>query len=518
MQADTGGAAFGAGAGNLSPPWRQAAIHLIVVWLALFAVFASDWMAMANQWWNSSTYNHILFVPAIVVWLVTQRWSAVRQIDPGVCRWGLLAFGLSLLGWVLGSFAGLDLLRQAGAVGMLPSSALLALGPRASAALLFPLSYLGFLVPFGDELVPALQTLTAKLTIALVEWSGVPARIDGVFIHTPAGLFEVAEACSGVKFLVAMIALGALVANLGFRHWRRRVSFMALCVVVPILANCIRAWGTIFAAQYVGIETAVGIDHLIYGWVFFGAVIVAVLGVSARYFDRSRHEPAIDPRAILQDPQLARLEGGTKGKARPFVEAAALLMLGLAWSGAAQSLRVPVPAQVFLPHVAGWQRIDNGYAASWQPHAKGADHRLLGSYADASGARIDVFYALYSRQGDGREAGGFGQGALVPGGDWSWSRNMDAPDGAKGELLVYRGATERLAWTWYRSGGVLTGSNARLKLAQIVDRIMLRASPTAILILSAEQHADGRSKDTLATFHSAIGDPGAWMDRIAEQR
>jgi len=79
-----------------------------------------------------------------------------------------------------------------------------------------------FLVPFGDELVPTLQMITADLTIALVHLSGIPAVIDGVFIDTPIGLFEVAEACSGVKFLVAMVALGSLAAHVCFASWWRR--------------------------------------------------------------------------------------------------------------------------------------------------------------------------------------------------------------------------------------------------------------------------------------------------------
>ena len=80
------------------------------------------------------------------------------------------------------------------------------------AGLLFPLSYMLFLVPFGDELIPALQTITARLTVALTHLSGIKADIDGVFINTPVGLFEVAEACSGVKFLIAMAALAVRVA------------------------------------------------------------------------------------------------------------------------------------------------------------------------------------------------------------------------------------------------------------------------------------------------------------------
>jgi exosortase A len=494
--------------------WRHAALQLGIAWLALIAAFQRDWLAMAGQWWNSSTYNHILLVPAIIGWLIWQRLPELVQIEPRASKWGLVPFGLAVLGWVLGSFAGFDLLRQAGATAMLPSVALLVLGPRAFVGLLFPLAYMAFLVPFGDELVAPLQTITAKLVIMLVGLSGVPAEINGVFIDTPAGLFEVAEACSGVKFLIAMIALGALVANIGFRNWKRRAGFMALCVVVPILANGIRAWGTIFAAQYFGIEKAAGIDHLIYGWVFFAVVMAAVLGISWRYFDRSRDEPMIEPALISADPRLERWEGRPVSAAKGLAAAAILVVAGLGWSGAAQSLSASIPKHVHLPEVPGWKRVDYAPSAPWQPAAKGADHTLLGSYSDSSGRRVDVFYALYAAQGEGREAGGFGQGALIPNGEWSWTSSIASRSGSKAELLTYRGAIPRTAHTWYRSGGLLSGSNARLKLINITDRLLLRARPTAVLILSAE----GNAEPSIAAFQSAVGELGLWMDRIGEGR
>ena len=377
---------------------------------------------------------------------------------------------------------------------------------------------MAFLVPFGDELVPPLQTITAKLTIAMVGLSGVPAVINGVFIDTPAGLFEVAEACSGVKFLVAMVALGVLIANVGFRSWKRRAIFMALCIVVPILANGVRAWGTIFAAQYVGVERAAGIDHLIYGWVFFALVIAAVLGLSWRYFDRSIDDPMIDGTAIAQDRRIDRWEGAGVKPLAAVVAAVVLVGAGLVWSSSARSLTATVPAQVFLPDVQGWQRSDYAPQAPWDPKADGADHRLLGSYADGKGGTVDVSFALYAAQGEGREAGGFGQGALTPGGLWSWSSGCPGIAGSKCENLVYAGRIERRAHTWYRSGAVLTGSNAQLKLANISDRLVLRARPTTVLILSAERAGSSDPATVLTSFQSATGEIGPWMDRIGEGR
>jgi exosortase A len=498
--------------------WRQALIKLGLVWTALIVAFGADWLAMFDQWWNSSTYNHILLVPAIFGWLVWLRAEQLASFEPRPWRWGLAFMAGAVLLWVLGAFAELNLLRQAGAAAMLPSSALLLLGPRIFAALLFPFFYLAFLVPFGDELVPPLQSITAVITIWLVEASGVPAVINGVFIDTPAGLFEVAEACSGVKFLIAMIALGALVGNVCFKSWRRRAGFFALCLVVPILANGVRAWGTIYAAQYVGIEKAAGIDHLIYGWIFFALVIVAVMAMSWRFFDRGIDEPMIDADAIAASPLLGRLEKIGLPEWSALAGALLLVSGGIGWAAAAEALSAPMPARIYLPEVPGWQRVDYAPQAPWQPRAGGADHRLLGRYQDAAGNQVDVVYALYASQGEGKEAGGFGQGALTPDSGWSWTSAGPATAIAKSERLMAGGKIERLALTWYRSGDLLSGSNAKLKLANIGDRLLLRAQPTAMLILSAEQRQGFDAAKELTAFQAAIGDPGPWMDRIAEAR
>lgn len=501
-----------------SGPWRRALLLLGAIWLALFALFASDWGKMFAQWWDSSTYNHVLLVPVILGWLVWLRLPELRKLTPDAWWPGLVLVAGAVLVWVLGAFAGFDLFRQTGAVALLPATALLVLGPRVGAGLWFPLCYSAFLVPFGDELVPLLQTITAKITVALVHLSGIPAKIDGVFIDTPAGLFEVAEACSGVKFLIAMIALGVLVGNVCFKAWRRRLAFMALCLAAPILANGVRAWGTIFAAQYVGVEKAAGIDHIIYGWIFFALVIAAVLALSWRFFDRAIDDPMIDAAAIEADPRLARLAAMTVRSALALLLAMAMVLGGQMWARAADSMAASLPRQIYLPEVPGWHRVDYRPQVWWEPRATGAEHRLLGRYADASGREVDVFVALYSAQAEGKEAGGYGEGALRQDSDWAWQGDGPPAPAAKSERLLAQGRVERIAQTWYRSGALLDGSNARLKLTNIADRLLLRARPTMTLILSAEAHPGHDPAQALAAFRLSTGDLAPWMDRIAQVR
>ncbi|MEP2180782.1 MAG: exosortase, partial [Marinomonas sp.] len=202
-------------------------------------------------------------------------------------------------------------------------------GPRLTAYLLLPIGMMCFLVPFGDEVIPFLQSITAEIAIALTKLSGVEAVYEDIYIHTPVGLFIVAEECSGVKFLVAMVTLGVLVAFTSFSTWKRRALFMAACVLVPIIANGIRAWGTIFIAQSQGVEFAAGFDHIIYGWVFFAIVMALVLGGAFRFFDREPDDAGYSAEELSQMGWLSALEARA-GNANAALLAAGALIIAFA--------------------------------------------------------------------------------------------------------------------------------------------------------------------------------------------
>lgn len=495
--------------------WRIPLVRIVLAWAGLIALTIHDWATMADKWWNISTYNHVLFVPLIVGWLIWVRREELARLAPAPWWPGLVAIAGSLFLWLLGTIAGVNSVSQLGAVAMLQASTVMLLGPRVFAALLFPLGFMLFLVPFGDELVPALQMITAKLVIELTHWSGIPAVIEGVFIDTPAGLFEVAEACSGVKFLIAMIALGALIAHTCFLSWKRRVLFLVAAIVLPILANGVRAWGTIYIAQSQGIEFAAGFDHIFYGWIFFALVVFILLAAAWRWFDRAPDDLGPDIAAIERSPMLAALSNLTMRGGRAL---AVILGLGMAfslWATLASRVEAQLPDQIALPAVPGWELVDYAPTAAWEPRATGASHRLIGRYVNAAGQAVDVFVAVYSAQGDGHEASAFGEGALTPGTPWRWLEPGISHAGAQADYLLAYGHVKRLAETSYRNGTLTTGSNARLKLATMQNRLLLRSKPTILAILSAEETPEHDAAKSIAAFRAALMDEGRWMDRIA---
>lgn len=482
---------------------RTHVIALSAAIIAILILFARDVGDMASQWWNSSTYGHCFFILPLVGWLIWQRRLEVAFVAPRAWLPGLAAVAIAALGWLVGEAASVAVVRHAALIGMIQATVLTVLGPAMVRALLFPLFYLVFLIPIGDEVVPAMQILTAKMTMALLGLANVPAQLDGIFITTPTGWFKVAEACAGVKFLVAMIAYGALVANVCFRSWRRRTVFMAVCFAAPILANGLRAFGTILVAHWTSIDAATGFDHVIYGWFFFAFVMGVVMAASWPFFDRR-----IADRWLYVTPEAV---GRSRSATTLAAAAIGVTMLPLLWDGTViASGRHPLPHGIALPDVAGWTRVPRTGGYPWTPRFDGADHKLIGRYRDADGATVDLAIALYGWQGDGRKIVGYAQGAIDPDSEWSWSTNTAAPPGGKAQRMLAPGKIEREAVTFYVIGGSATGDAMAVRARTLQGRLMGGDQAAAVLIVSAE----GNRRDSLDAFLTNFGSVDGHANRL----
>ena len=492
-----------------APAWRRHGAALAIVAAAIMLLFRADLADLARLWWTSTTYSHCLFVAPVTAWLVRQRRRELAVLIP-VAWWpGLTIVAAGAFGWLFGDAGGVALARHLGLTVMLQGTAVTLLGPNVARGLLFPLGYLLFLVPFGQELEPPLQRVTVALVMPLLELVGVPARVDGVLIHAGRYWFEVAEACSGSKFVLAMLAFGVLVAGTCFWSWRRRSTFLVACVVVPVLANGVRAFATIWAANLTSVEAAAGFDHIVYGWVFFAAVMAGVLALGWRWFDRAPDDPAFDP---------ARLAGPVRHRLDLFPAAlliGAVAAVAPAWSAAIAGRAAPSPNHIDLPSIPGWARAPLGTTAPWRPHYPSADHTLFGRYADGYGRAVDVAVALYARQQEGRELVAFGVGPLREGDRWVRVADGAPIAGASTMRIVAPGPVERVVATWYLVGNVTTADPRRVKFETARARLLGGRQRAVALHLSAEE-PDARA--AIARFAAMLGPVGPAIDRVAEPR
>jgi exosortase A len=258
-------------------PWRAPLLALAAALAAWGVVFAPEVASALRVWENSAAYNHCWLILPIAAWLGWQRRARLAAIVPAPAPLAALALLPLGFGWVLAERLGIMEGRQLAAVAMAIAVVVAVLGLRFGRAMAGPLAYLVFLVPFGEFTTPALQRITARMIEFALGFTGIPHYVDDIIIEIPAGTFLVAEACAGLRFLIAAIAFGALYALVMFRSPGRRLLVMVLAVVVPIVANGLRGFGLVLLGHYRGSAAAVDADHVLYGWVFFSIVILLLI-------------------------------------------------------------------------------------------------------------------------------------------------------------------------------------------------------------------------------------------------
>jgi exosortase A len=479
--------------------WRGHLIALAVVAGAMLLLFVRDVADMTGIWWHASTYGHCLFIPFLIGWLVKQRLPGLRQLEPTAWWPGLAWLGAGSFTWLVGDAAGVALFRQGGVIVMMQGAVIALLGPKVARALTFPLFYAFFMVPFGEELVPTLQLLTARLATWMLGVAQVPAHLDGIFISIPTGYFEVAEACSGAKFLIAMTAYGVLVCNVCFRTWPRRITFMAGALTLSVLANGVRAFATIYVAHLTTVDSAVGFDHVVYGWVFFGIIMTVVMAIAWPFFDRKPGDAWFEPGTLRGKVR----GGGLLAYVAP--AALALALLGPLWGVVMRSRVAPIPATLVLPDVPGWTKVADRQAFPWKPRFDGADHLALARYGDGSGHVVDLAIAVFDRQEEKRELVGFGQGAVDPDGQWAWSSPAPAPADALGEQITAPGPVVRNVVSFYSLGGVVTGRAIMVKLETLKSRLLAGDQRAVAILVSAENADDAPAAATINAFLHDLG-------------
>jgi exosortase len=171
--------------------------------------FRGSWSVLINTWLTDTTFSHGLLIIPMSAMLVWWKRDELSRVDLRPSWLGFAWLAVSLAIWLLGRLAHLRLIEQVGLIGVLQALVPLTLGTAATRLLLFPLGFLWFAVPFGKELVPPLMEITADLSVFLLRLTGVPVYREGMLLQIPAGTYEVARACSGIKFLTAAVALGA---------------------------------------------------------------------------------------------------------------------------------------------------------------------------------------------------------------------------------------------------------------------------------------------------------------------
>ncbi|MFQ5348535.1 MAG: exosortase A, partial [Rhodothalassiaceae bacterium] len=473
-------------AAALSPQWKWALGLFALIVAFVLGLHFDALSSMVAVWLGSRTYNHGFLIPPIALWLVWQRRETLLQEVPRPAFSGLLWLGAAAVLAQLGHLAQANTVEHFALVLMLEGAVVTSFGWRLARRLAFPLFYLFFMVPFGDFAIEPMQELTARATTIFVRASGVPIYLENWVMVIPGGAFLVAEACSGVRFLIATIALGVLMSHLFFTRGWKRALFVLLSVLVPIGANVVRTYGIVMLAYFSDFKIAVGVDHIVYGFIFLSIVLLILIGIAYAMRDPEAAGPVGGPVTAAASPAAGA------GIRAPFVAlGAVLVLLAVAGYGAHLDRPLPVPAVTLRPPAVdgGW-RLTETDPPGWQGQYPGADAARTWAVGK-DGRQLRAFVAYYAHERPGHELishrnsllGRDTHQALRKGRVRGWQPSrIPAP-----AFLVLHGAEgPRTVWYWYWVDGTFVSNAALAKLRQLKVGLFGGNIASAFVAVAAE--------------------------------
>lgn len=457
--------------------------RLVMLAVAVMAfVGIAYWQSFSRMvdMWSLMNYEHCWLVVPISLYVLWRKRRSLAEIALRGRVPGLLVTALLVLLWIVARGIGVQAVEFAAATLMVFAAFWAVAGDRAAEKAAFPLLLLLAAVPVGEILVEPLMNFTSTVASALLFIAGVPVFREDTFLTLPGGSFEVAEVCSGLRYLLAGSMASLAFAYVTYRSVGKRTLFVAIAAAVLVLANGVRAFIVMYVASATEMRVFAGPDHVYFGMVLFVVVFLALIYVGERYAD-SRNG---DERGNAMGTVGARVPLGMTAAVL------AVLLAGPALQFARAQTPVPAAIEARLPELPGCAA-PGEREFPWSPEFHGSDYTLRDSYT-CGAVQASVYVAGYLYQEQGKE--------LINSSNriWphAWRRYVDE---SPITLSVEAGAVEirevivrlpehsMLIWYWYQAGDLLTGSATRLKLQAALYALALRpqeASVTAVAMFA----------------------------------
>jgi len=237
-------------------------------------IFSPILYHMVLHWRNVPDYSHGFVIAPLAIYFAWERRKALARAPIEPSWWGLAPLALGTLALAVGRL-GVELMSmRTGFVLTLIGLVLLLLGKQVFRILAFPLCFLFLMVPLPQSLVNViafpLQLIAADLAVSTLHWFGMPVLREGNIIHLPDTQLFVAEACSGLRSLMALGTLGVVFAYFFRKTWGERLVLVASTLPIAVLVNAFRVMLTAVLTRRWGPGMAEGVIHQFEGFFTFG--------------------------------------------------------------------------------------------------------------------------------------------------------------------------------------------------------------------------------------------------------
>ena len=465
----------------LGAQWKRAILAVSAAVAALLFTYRDVAGFTVKTWLDNGTYTHGFLIFPISIWLIWRKREILSSISPSPDYRGIIAIVFFCMLWQLGYQAGAMVVEQYSLVFMIITSVWTILGNAVFRRITFPMFFLLLAVPFGEAMIPWMMNFTADFTVAALQFTGIPVYREGTFFSLPSGNWSVVEACSGLRYFVSSLTLGVLYAYLTYRSTSKRLMFVAASALIPVIANGLRAYMIVMIGHLSGMRLAVGVDHLIYGWLFFGIVMLLLFWLGSFFRENQSVQPVSAP-----IPSQQREAGN-------FIPALAAILIPALLSplyAAHLDSMLEKPVEISLAPPAGQWQPDPHPLSDLIPHYQGSRAGFTQTYTK-DGKAVSLYIAYYRGQSRGHELV-TSTNQLVTTTDRAWGNVGEVEKNLSigNERLplieaVLRSSSMRLlVWQWYWVDGHWVVNPYIAKLLEARDRLIDGRDDAAVIILA----------------------------------
>lgn len=494
-------------------------LGIFLIFIVIPVVFYDTSYDMVKVWSVNETFTHGFLIFPISLWLIWQKRDLLltQPLFPEARVFVLLA--LVLFTWFVAYIVEVQVVQQLMMILMIPVIVWIVMGRVILKKVLFPLGYLLFAVPLGQSLIPVMMDFTANFSVTLIQLTGIPIYQDGLYFSLPSGSWSVVEECSGVRYLIASIALGSLYAHLNYTSTIKRIIFISFATLLPILANGIRAYGIVMIGHLSGMKLATGVDHLLYGWVFFGIVIFFMFYIGSFWWD------TVDTKS--ENSTTHSNSTGSLGSKNIAISLLGILMLLVGTKLIANQAILPTYTDALNSklsinlqnHFNGWQH-DESLSTGWRPIISNPDLYIEKSYRYGLDLiQLNIAFFRFQRQ-EAEAVSSYNRVTDPLNGDWKliYASDFQDKDIYVTENEIRRGDQKLLVWKWYRIGNKLTPNPYIAKIFDAYNLIILgRRDATMITVATQFDVNKDVTRERLRNFnHEALASIYLELDKLVQ--
>ncbi|VAW54755.1 Eight transmembrane protein EpsH / EpsI protein [hydrothermal vent metagenome] len=497
--------------------WRMAAILIACLLLFTLILYQQTTLYLLALWnpFSDAEYGHGYLVLIISGYLVFYNRENLAMQTP--CpEFGVLFFLLlAVMLWVLATLVGIEAVQAIALLLLIIIMVWALLGSRAMRWLIFPLLYISFAIPVWFLLSPFLQEITADVVFWAIRVMEIPAMREENTIILPAGKLLIEEACSGLRYLLAALTLGALYAYLNFKTFRGRLLVIFISVVAAVFANSLRVLVVVYLAYKTDMQHPFVSDHLSLGWYIFAGVLAVLLFADVCLNKASQQECSTSGK----DEAIAL--SCSKNQKKIVIHAFIVVSIVAAGAGTIflinnqPQLAVYQKPEKLMLTSNDWLLLPH-YEDDWTPKYKGAISQKM-VFQNQQGQKIQLFLGIYPTQKQGEEVIN-DLNRITDGRTWrTLYQKEKLVDAGKylvlEQLLKDNSGVRRLVWYWYRVAKRTTVNKYQAKVYQVLGLLQGRQQASVIAIATKFDGEVESSRHLLSRFIEQVGSP---IEKIAD--